>query len=60
MGRAGCHEREREVPARGIKTTVMTVLASSLVAGSAVGVAAQDESFDPTAWSTFEWRSVGE
>ena len=40
---------------RGIKTITISILALGLLAGSAVGVAAQDEESDPMAPSSFTW-----
>ena len=44
---------------RAIKTTTISILAVGLLAGSAVGVAAQDEASDPMVPPTFTW-SYGE
>ena len=44
---------------RTIRTTVISILALGLLAGSAVGVAAQDEA-DPMASSTFTAQVIGE
>ena len=50
---------------RTIKTTTISILAVGLLAGSAVGVAAQDEVADPMAPATFSgtyqptWPPVG-
>ena len=44
---------------RTIKTTTISILAVGLLAGSAVGVAAQDEA-DPMASSTFTAQVIGE
>ena len=41
---------------RGVKATTISILAVGLLAGSAVGVAAQDDAADPMAPSTFAWR----
>ena len=43
------------MPVRAIRTTIISILALGLLAGSAVGVAAQDDaSADPTAPAFFE------
>jgi len=51
----GTARGQGRVPVRGIKTTVISVLALGLLAGSAVGVAAQDGApADPMARAFFE------
>jgi hypothetical protein len=40
------------VPVRAIKTSIISILAVGLLAGSAVGVAAQDEEFPPLVYFT--------
>jgi hypothetical protein len=44
---------------KGLKAGVISILAIGLVAGSAVGVAAQDEAADPMAPSTFTGEFTG-
>jgi hypothetical protein len=44
---------------RAIKSSVISILAIGLLAGSAVGVAAQDEAADPMAPSTFTGEFTG-
>ncbi len=52
------HGGRGRMPVRAIKTTTISILAVGLLAGSAVGVAAQDE--DPMAPSTFTVQRSGE
>ena len=50
----------RSVPVRAIKTITVSILAIGLLAGSAVGVAAQDEAADPMAPNWFTWEVLGD
>ena len=46
---------------KGLKTTLISILAIGLLAGSPVGVAAQDEeAADPMRASTFKWSFDGQ
>jgi hypothetical protein len=54
------HGGQGRVPVRAIKTTTISILAVGLLAGSAVGVVAQDEEAAAMAPSWFTMESVGD
>ena len=53
------HKRgEREVPVRGSKSGLISILALGLLAGTAIGVTAQDEAADPVAPVEFTGKTA--
>jgi hypothetical protein len=55
----GRHTGGEGEPVKGLKTTFISILAIGLLAGSAVGVVAQDEEADPIAPSAFRADFAG-